>query len=654
MWALLLLSGCFAQSTCEISESNLSPTCNFVGVCFYWTSITYTTCKCCNVLVNDQLSSSCAVTQGVFSGDNCNEYKIFYNVKFGFLIEGTSVTCANNEVESSSPSLESETVSIFSDLYPGLVQALPCVVCSTQSPCDFFEGDDATSGIYVQFGTDLNTYYDHGCGKDDIVDYQRPCVANKDRGTSAYSSIRDALDYVINNIWIFDDMHATIGFDSDTYVWQVGTSVAQGDASFTFTTPRTFSPTFSPSFEPTLTPSYSPTRVLLEETQPCEKYSNSVSDLQVLGVGSSCRANINETWPGGRGCESPYIVCLPKENTPAVEFLGRKYYNSTHRYSVAECKQECALDQRCLGFEFVADINSSLGNCTLIDDIPLGVVNEDYDLSYNSDDENLYENLNGNAVCFEKREYCNPHFTSEDLNETMLTCYCPDNRKGSYTKKVKRTVNNTRSCGDDYSMDERIKYAQANRMFHMCENWCLFNALNPELESWYWDPWKTCWRETYSADGVHRGYCDRVIRNPDSIELKFVNDRSSKLLSCNITRTPTEAPVNDVNTTYFLGEELESCDDACSRNSLLCAADQTARRFSSENELIEAFAEAGHACDVDTVTMNDTRLQGWALPGLERNSFCTNRQLTLSHLEDLDSDCHRIIGENWQRLCACY
>jgi len=371
-------------------------------------------------------------------------------------------------------------------------------------------------------------------------------------------------------------------------------------------------------------------------------------------VGSSCRANINETWPGGRTCESPYIVCLPEENTPAGNFLGRKYYNITNRYSVDECKQECALDQRCLGFEFVPDMNSSLGDCNLIDDIPIGVINVSYVYTYNSEDENLYELLEGNnALCFEKRDYCNPHFTSEDLNETMLACYCPNNRKGSYTKKVKRTVNNTRFCGDDVSMDERIRYAQANRMFHLCENWCLFNALNPELESWYWDPWKSCWRETYSADGVHRGYCDRVIRNPDSIELKFVNERSSNFLSCDATRPPTVAPVDDVNTTYFLGEELESCDDTCARNNLTCAADQTARRL-TEADLIDAFAEAGHNCDVDRVTMNNTRYEGWALPGLRRGRFCTNRQQTLGHLEDLDSDCHRVIGENWQRLCACY
>merc|ERR1719233_548762 len=242
-------------------------------------------------------------------------------------------------------------------------------------------------------------------------------------------------------------------------------------------------PSSQPSFPPTPLPTPSPTFIEIEEISPCAKFSHKVSDLHFQDVGASCRANINETWPGGRTCESPYIVCLPQENTPAGEFLGRKYKNVTHRYSVDECKQECALDQRCLGFEFVADVDSSVGDCNLIDDIPLGVENVTYEHVFNADDDNLYDTLKGNAVCFEKRDYC--------------------------------------------SMDERIRYAQANRMFHLCENWCLFNALNPELESWYWDPWKSCWRETYSADGVHRGYCDRVIRNPDSIELKFVNERSS-------------------------------------------------------------------------------------------------------------------------------
>ena len=61
----------------------------------------------------------------------------------------------------------------------------------------------------------------------------------------------------------------------------------------------------------------------------------------------------------------------------------------------------------------------------------------------------------GEALCFEKRDYCNPYFESADLNEVMLNCYCPNNRKGYYTKKVKRTVPNTRFCGSDTEVDDR-------------------------------------------------------------------------------------------------------------------------------------------------------------------------------------------------------
>jgi len=295
----------------------------------------------------------------------------------------------------------------------------------------------------------------------------------------------------------------------------------------------------------------------------------------------------------------------------------------------------------------------------LIDDIEVQVVNqftgrEPY--VYHKNDTNLDSSVTGgNALCFEKLpETCHPYFEASKLNEIMLECYCPNNRKGSYTKKVKRTVENTRYCGDDSSVDERIKLAQANRMFHLCENWCLFNTLNPEQESWYWDPWKTCWYETYSGRGAHRGYCDRVIRNPDSIELQFVNRRADNFLSCDKTMTPTEEPVEDANVTYFLSEEVGSCDEACSSNGMTCAADQTARVFSSEQDLKAVFEAAGFPCTSENIIMNRTNWEGWALPGLGYGRICANRLPTLSHLEDLDSDCNRKIGEGWRRLCACY
>jgi len=233
-----------------------------------------------------------------------------------------------------------------------------------------------------------------------------------------------------------------------------------------------------------------------------------------MGYGSDCRGGLDSSWPGGFSCSSPYVVCLPQENTPAA-FGGMPYKSVSHRYSVAECRQECANDQRCSGIEFVPDGSDEplVGSCNLIDDIPVVIRNE----SVTSTD--------GSAHCFQKENYCNPYFEANELTDVMLNCYCPNNRKGFYTKKVKRTVSNTRFCGNDTEVDTRIQKAQANRMFHLCENWCLFQTENPDQESWYYDPWKACWREQYADAGPHISYCSRVIINPDTIEMKFVNRR---------------------------------------------------------------------------------------------------------------------------------
>jgi len=347
-------------------------------------------------------------------------------------------------------------------------------------------------------------------------------------------------------------------------------------------------------------------------------------------------------------------VCLPEENTPAFDIMGDRYRNNTHRYTIRECEQECSYDQRCLGYEFRADDNSTSGECLLLGSISLEIEDEGNVTEAALDNINLDSSATGvDALCFSK-DSCNPYFEAEDLTDGMLECYCPNNRKGVYTKKVKRTVNNTRFCDNDTSVDERIRKAQANRMFHLCENWCLFGPHHPEQENWYWDPWKQCWRETYSAKGVHRAYCDRVIRNPDSIELQYINLRSNNF--CGASKPPTYAPVPDVNTTWHLSDILESCDEVCGRNGMVCAAEQTTRGFETEAELIDAFNEAGFDCTTESVRiiMEDTRYVGWALPGLRGSARCVNRQAPLDHLMDLDSDCSRKIGTNWQRLCACY
>merc|ERR1739838_1296527 len=122
----------------------------------------------------------------------------------------------------------------------------------------------------------------------------------------------------------------------------------------------TETPTQTPSSVPTETPTQTPT------VEQCRPYANSIDDMKYIGYGINCRAGLNMSYPGGLSCDSPYIVCLPHENTPA-QFGYEAYHSTTHRYSVDECKQECANDQRCLGIEFVPDDDSLFGDCNLID-----------------------------------------------------------------------------------------------------------------------------------------------------------------------------------------------------------------------------------------------------------------------------------------------
>merc|ERR1712087_994876 len=94
------------------------------------------------------------------------------------------------------------------------------------------------------------------------------------------------------------------------------------------TTVPTFTPTFLPTEAPTESPSQSPTESptptptalptnmpTLSPTRVCGPYVNDVQDLVFEGVGSHCRDGLNTSWPGGSSCDSPYVVCLPSENT---------------------------------------------------------------------------------------------------------------------------------------------------------------------------------------------------------------------------------------------------------------------------------------------------------------------------------------------------
>jgi len=425
--------------------------------------------------------------------------------------------------------------------WPGSAKAWEsCNTCTPEAPCEQGVEDDvvADSGVGLLLSINLNEYYSPSCSSSQFINPKNEvipsCPQNYDYGRRAnlkwLSLINDDFQTDLNDL-INQNATASNNFTGLGLQHALVTGVrlntyGQDGLNFRIPTPEPTSKptTVAPTSAPTVAPTSAPTLL-------CAPYVNDVEKMAFFGIGADCRAGLDESLPGSRSCDSPYIVCLPKENTPG-SFGGIAYKSNDYRYSVSECLQECANDQRCLGTEFVADSNSALGDCNLIDDIPIEITSSISGFTH--DPEKNYENLDssvtrGNAMCFVKED-CFPYFEAEELNDVMLNqCYCPNNRKGFYTKRVKRTVSNTRFCGEDEDVNLRIRKAQANRMFHLCENWCLFETENPESESWYWDPWKTCWREQYANVSGHMSYCSRVIINPDTIEMQFVKHRSNKL-----------------------------------------------------------------------------------------------------------------------------
>jgi len=659
MWALFLVIAAVFGCT---GSGSITDQCNNVGYCRNGK------CKCCDTSKERDPCSGYGggLQPGRWSGENCIQPRFYMTFSIGILFEDTDTFCPNND-SSAIPNFVDEVSAVFKEEgYPGEIIAQKCSICTLSTPCDFPRtSDDPTTGTLLRFGTNLNTYYNLSCAKlspNPFLGIPTVCSHNPDYGAEAFRKISKALDTTEDFQRFVKLLAEKIETPStiNRMFGEEGVSTYKNTIITRNPTSEPTAPTSAPSSAPTSIPSVTPTESRAVDTPFCESYVNKVGDLRFIAGGASCRAHINESWPGGRTCDSPYIVCLPQENTPAFDIMGKPYKNITHRYTVLECKQECSYDQRCLGIEFRADNNSVSGDCLLLDDLE-PMVEDEYSLFTWSDTEpykSLDKSTTGrSALCWTKlssADYCNPFSQAEDLSDEMLNCYCPNNRKGFYTKKVKRTVNNTRFCDNDTTVDKRIQTAQANRMFHLCENWCLFDPLQPEQENWYWDPWKQCWRETYSARGTHRAYCDRVIRNPNSIELRYIKHRSTHF--CGSPKPPTSSPVPDANTTWYLSDALESCDEVCGRNGLLCAAEQTSRRFKTESELVDAFDEAGFDCSSDSVgiIMNDTRYAGWALPGVRGSTLCVNRQQTLEHLMDMDSDCVRKIGSGWQRLCACY
>jgi len=418
------------------------------------------------------------------------------------------------------------------------------------------------------------------------------------------------------------------------------------------------------------------------ETPTCfsRGYTHQLADIKFLGVAEAgdrgCRHGLKTEWPGGLSdgmCDSPYVICLPAENTPGGFPLINSTYDgllqevdpylaTDHAYTLDECKKECAYDQRCVGFEF-NPTSGQTGNCKLLDDVPIDsggaaahpAATEDELLAV-ADWTTL-----GGSICYEKSDHCNPYFAEDQLNDVMLKCYCPNNRKGFYTKKVVRTVAASRFCGTDTdgAITKRIREAQANRMFHLCENWCLFNVQNPRAESWYHDPWNTCWREQYAGIGKHRSYCYRVIRDPFTIEQEFLDERSSRMCGRSAaqyggnenTPAPTNVQPPPSEASYHLAAEEDSCDDTCNALGVDYYCTDLTNLFTSEISLAigNPFTSVGLTCSSYVVGED-----GWALPGVGPNGECILRNPATDSQEwTTPTGCNVAIGTGYRRICSC-
>jgi len=582
---LISLVSASCDSTLNDPVTGINPECNSAGTCSSISTPfgTVSSCKCCAPaqLDPDNICGEHWVCDPAnpdyhcyeFDGTSCTAVAKYNFVNFGFrfyeLDDGkpADIECSTDPETRATDGIygvpskfihdQVEIVTRGSNYTGGVFPIPQCDTCSPRYPCTFQvpPGVNATFGRSLAFQVDFNEFYNLSCSTGGYVssaDDLSSCEANYDLGQLAnkvWTTLSDDKTEFIRqlNIVLEDDLGWT-----NTRVLSMAENKLSEDLEYIIRDPTaaptpvptelpTIVPTELPTSVPTSVPTESPTTVPTESpttvptvaptsiptptpTPVCEPYVNDVSALSFIGVGTNCRGGLNSSWPGGLTCGSPYIICLPGENTPAYS------KSTTESYSVDECLQECANDQRCSGIEFKPDDMSPLGNCTLIDDIPV-VITTMVNSSINYNKSMAYENFDsflvdgGEVLCYEKQDYCNPYFEADDLNDVMLNCYCPNNRKGFYTKKVKRTTANTRFCGNDTEVDTRIQKAQANRMFHLCENWCLFLTENPEAESWYYDPWRSCWREQYAMS-----YCHRVIINPDTIEMQFVNRRVN--ISC--------------------------------------------------------------------------------------------------------------------------
>jgi len=585
-----------------------------------------------------------------------------------------------------------------------------CKVCSVSNPCTH-PGQDpftapASGGGYlmVTYASNFNTYYDFACEK---TNGQLPLTSasytenpdcdsngpNWDKGYAALNAWNQATlgddsgtHHMEHYLELTQEPTATpvryptvTDPDADAYGFGWGSNLQIQAMYLGYGTAAGVSieelqvPTKQPTFVPTAT-----TTVAADPDCFALGYTHRPEDLEFMGIAQAgsrgCRWGLETFWPGGNDadmCDSPYVLCLPAENTPNVGFpvpgsTAELYKATNHQYTLDECKIECAYDQRCVGFEFNAN-QGQTGNCVLLDDVPMMIANPSGGVK--ADPMTLESDLLavaewstlGGSVCYQKNVACNPYFQEDDLSEIMLNCYCPNNRKGFYTKNVVRTVAATRFCGSDSdgSITKRIREAQANRMFHLCENWCLFNTQAPRTESWYHDPWQQCWREQYAGIGTHRSYCYRVIRDPYTIEQLFIDTRSNNMCATTSVErgsgpnTPSPTNIGQVppgNYDYVLADAEDSCDDACATAGYSYCTRNT-DFFTNESVFAQEnpFTILGLTCSEYEIGE-----EGWAFPGVGPEGQCILRNpLTNSQAWMAETGCNVAIGVGYRRICSC-
>lgn len=286
----------------------------------------------------------------------------------------------------------------------------------------------------------------------------------------------------------------------------------------------------------------------------------------------------------GRKCSkgnkrNPYLTCLSKKGG----------------YTVEECMVLCGKDQRCTGFEI--DDRSRSPECRLIDDLPIKKASGG----------------NRSVACYSKKAQCkgdnkeNRPFKAAELSNHMLNCYCPQDdpvrKHGFQTKNVNRVMSNARYCDTGswktyLTETERIQKALANRMFHLCDAWCLFDVDNPREKFWFYRPnerGEGCWRKQGPSS-----YCQREHVDKNTLEFQYIVSRANNI--CGSNQIPTNMPTGGQDLVWVLedGKKRQTCVEACNALGKVCKPEEFSAvengRIKFKEELEEIYQSAGVQC----------------------------------------------------------